>query len=102
MGVSGGGDPKLAAISPIEHVDEVKIPVLLIHGKNDTVVHYEQSSRMAQALTRAGKPVELVTLDGEDHYLSSSKTRLQMLSALVAFLEKHNPPNPPAQTASLP
>lgn len=102
MGVSGGGDPKLAAISPIEHVDEVKIPVLLIHGKNDTVVHYEQSSRMAQALTRAGKPVELVTLDGEDHYLSSSKTRLQMLSALVAFLEKHNPPDPPRETASLP
>jgi dipeptidyl aminopeptidase/acylaminoacyl peptidase len=84
----------LKAISPINFVDRVSVPVLLIHGLDDTVVHYAQSSDMAAALKRAGKPVELVTLKGEDHWLSRSETRLTMLQAAVDFVEKHNPPDP--------
>ena len=42
-----------------------RVPILLIHGKDDTVVPLEQSQIMADALKRAGKPVELVILDGE-------------------------------------
>jgi len=67
--------------------------VLLIHGKDDTIVPYEQSQILERALKKAGKPVELVTLEGEDHNLSRGATRLQMLQATIAFLEKHNPPN---------
>jgi dipeptidyl aminopeptidase/acylaminoacyl peptidase len=44
-------------------------------------------------LKKAGKPVELVTLTGEDHQLSRGATRLQMLTSMVGFLEKNNPPN---------
>jgi dipeptidyl aminopeptidase/acylaminoacyl peptidase len=93
MGVSGPRDPVLAAASPVEHVNAVQAPVLLIHGKDDTVVPYGQSQIMADALKRAGKQVELVTLKREDHWLSRSATRLQMLQATVAFLEANNPPN---------
>ncbi|WP_426166099.1 hypothetical protein [Sandarakinorhabdus sp. DWP1-3-1] len=39
----------------------------------------------------AGGDVELVTLAAEDHWLSRGPTRVQMLEATVAFLEKHNP-----------
>ena len=53
----------------------------------------DQSKRMEAALKRAGKPVEMVTLKGEDHWLSTSETRLQMLTASTAFLERCNPPN---------
>ena len=60
--------------------------------RDDTVVPIDQSERMADALKRARKPVELVELDGEDHWLSHSKTRLQMLEATVKFLEANNPP----------
>ncbi len=91
MGVSGPSDPLLKAISPIEHVNAVTAPVLLIHGKDDTVVPYEQSDVMADALKHAGKSVELVTLKHEDHWLSRSATRQQMLEASVAFLRKNNP-----------
>ena len=49
--------------------------------------------KTAKALKSAGKPVELVELDGEDHWLSRGATRLAMLKAAVAFLEKNNPPN---------
>jgi dipeptidyl aminopeptidase/acylaminoacyl peptidase len=88
MGAQGG----LEAISPVAHVDRVTIPILLVHGKDDTVVPYVQSQIMADALRKAGKPVEFVTLNKEDHWLSQGATRLQMLRAVVAFLEKNNPP----------
>jgi dipeptidyl aminopeptidase/acylaminoacyl peptidase len=36
--------------------------------------------------------VEFVTLKSEDHWLSRGETRLEMLQAMVSFLEKNNPP----------
>lgn len=93
IGARDQNDPVLAALSPASHADAVDIPVLLIHGRDDTVVPISQSRRMAEALREAGKPVELVELAGEDHWLSSGETRLQMLTATVAFLERHNPAN---------
>jgi dipeptidyl aminopeptidase/acylaminoacyl peptidase len=93
MGAADPSDPALAAISPIEHIANVSVPVLLIHGRDDTVVPYEQSDVMENALKRAGKSVTLVTLKHEDHWLSHSETRLQMLQATVDFLKANNPPN---------
>ncbi len=92
MGVEKAGDPVLDEISPIRHIDNVTIPILLIHGKDDTVVDYAQSQIMYDALKKAGKPVEFVTLAHEDHWLSTGATRLQMLEATMAFLAKNNPP----------
>jgi dipeptidyl aminopeptidase/acylaminoacyl peptidase len=91
MGVSSPNDPALNAISPIEHVSAVSAPILLIHGRDDTVVPYEQSDVMADALKHAGKSVEMIALKHEDHWLSRSATRQQMLAATVAFLQKNNP-----------
>ena len=88
MGAAGGWDE----ISPALHADHVTAPVLLIHGGDDTVVPYAQSVEMEGALRRAGKPVELITLKSEDHWLSRGATRLEMLRDTVAFLEKNDPP----------
>lgn len=92
MGVTGPDDPAVAAISPIRHLDAITVPVLLIHGKDDTVVPFEQSQVMYDALRKQGKEVQLVTLKDEDHWLSRGGTRLQMLQSSVAFLRAHNPP----------
>jgi dipeptidyl aminopeptidase/acylaminoacyl peptidase len=92
MGVTANDDSSVDAWSPALKADTITAPVLLIHGKDDTVVAFEQSRIMADAMRKAGKPVELVTLAGEDHWLSRGPTRIQMLEATVAFLEKHNPP----------
>ncbi|MBW7945723.1 MAG: S9 family peptidase [Sphingomonadaceae bacterium] len=89
-----GSGRDLDAISPARFAERADAPVLLIHGKDDTVVLYEQSTLMHRALQKAGKPVDLVTLKGEDHRLSKSATRLAMLSAAVVFIEKHNPAAP--------
>jgi dipeptidyl aminopeptidase/acylaminoacyl peptidase len=92
MGASGPADPHLATISPAAHADKVSIPVLIIHGKDDTVVPFEQSQVMTDALKKAGRSVDLVVLSHEDHWLSHSDTRLQMLQATMDFLLKNNPP----------
>lgn len=80
---------RLKSISPINHADAFQAPVLLIHGKDDTVVPIVQSEVMRKALKRAGKDVELIKLKGEDHWLSDGDTRLQTLKAMSAFVEKH-------------
>ena len=92
MGIAGPEDPVLDQISPIKHLDAVRVPVLLIHGRDDTVVPFEQSNLMLESLRHAGKEVELVALTHEDHWLSLGETRLQMLESTVAFLRAHNPP----------
>jgi dipeptidyl aminopeptidase/acylaminoacyl peptidase len=83
----------LDAISPSALAARADAPILLIHGKDDTVDPFEQSEIMEQALKRAGKPVELVTMENEDHWLSRGETRTTMLTSAVAFVEKHNPPD---------
>jgi dipeptidyl aminopeptidase/acylaminoacyl peptidase len=95
MGTETVNNPVLDMISPAKLVDKATVPIQLIHGKDDTVVRFEQSTSMEKALRAAGKLVELVTLPGEDHWLSRAPTRIAMLTAMVAFLEKHNPPDPP-------
>ncbi|HYL00462.1 MAG TPA: prolyl oligopeptidase family serine peptidase [Steroidobacteraceae bacterium] len=93
MGVTGSDDPVLDTISPVKHVDAVNVPVLLIHGRDDAIVPFEQSSLMFEALKRARRNVQLVALKHEDHWLSRSETRLQMLQASIAFLHANNPPD---------
>jgi dipeptidyl aminopeptidase/acylaminoacyl peptidase len=91
MGAARLNDRALDALSPAHLAASIDSPLLLIHGKDDTVVPIEQSRVMAEALRRAGKPVEFVELPGEDHWLSRSETRRQMLVETVRFLETHNP-----------
>lgn len=86
-----GSEEELAAVSPARLAARADAPILLIHGEDDTEVPPEQSRFMERALREAGKPVEYLALNGEDHWLSREKTRLAALQAAVAFVEKHNP-----------
>lgn len=82
---------KLRSISPANYAENVKAPILLLHGDDDTVVPLTQSTRMRNALRSAGKQVELIRLKGEDHWLSVADTRMQTLRAMDDFLAKHMP-----------
>ena len=93
MGVNGPSDPLLQQLSPIKHIATINVPVMLVHGRDDTVVRFDQSSDMFDAMRHAKKAVEMVTLKNEDHWLSRSDTRLQMLQSSMAFLRAHNPPD---------
>jgi dipeptidyl aminopeptidase/acylaminoacyl peptidase len=79
-------DSSLAAKSPINSVNSIRIPILLVYGTGDGVVPNEQSERMAKALRAAGKNVKVAVLEGEDHWLSRREARTQVLRELETFL----------------
>lgn len=83
---------KRAEISPISFAKSVAVPVLLMHGDEDTVVPIEQSKAMYKALKKAKKDVRYIELEEEDHWLSRDKTRVQMVESSVKFIKRHNPP----------
>ncbi len=77
------------SVSPAKNAQHLRAPVLLIHGKQDTVVPYGQAEIMARAFRQNGKPYELVTLENEDHWLSTPSARLKVLQAIEKFLAAH-------------
>jgi dipeptidyl aminopeptidase/acylaminoacyl peptidase len=79
-------DPRVGQKSPARHARNIRAPVLLIHGSNDSVVPFAQSQMMDNALNSAGVPHQLVTLDSADHWLSSGATRTRLLSEIEKFL----------------
>lgn len=90
------GDPtadkaSIDPVSPVNLVNKVRAPILLIHGELDSVVPIKQSEIMADALKAAGKPYEFARLAGENHNITFQSTRIKTLQAMDAFLAKHNP-----------
>jgi dipeptidyl aminopeptidase/acylaminoacyl peptidase len=86
------GDPgkdaaRLDATSPAQHAAAaLKVPVLLIHGEEDTVTPISQSEKMAKALDRAGQKAEFIRLPQVGHREWRKKTERQVLSKMQEFL----------------
>lgn len=83
------GDDFLELISPINYVDKIKMPILLIHGENDLIVSLEQSEEMYDELSGEDKIVTFIELEDEGHHLQSNESRLQTLKAIDTFIHKH-------------
>jgi dipeptidyl aminopeptidase/acylaminoacyl peptidase len=83
IGDDGG---KLKNDSPARNASSVRIPILLVHGTHDAQAPYEQSRLMAAALDSAGKPYELLRLDGADHSIWRPIDRAAMLTKIEQFL----------------
>lgn len=82
---------QLKETSPVRLVERIKVPILLIHGQDDTVVPVAQSRAMAAALKEHKKPFQYVELEGGSHYLDYLPDRKQTFEALDAFLKKYLP-----------
>lgn len=87
MGLTRFDTEKIRAKSPAYLAKNVRGPILLIHGKDDTVVPLIQSRQMAKALKEAGKPYEIIELEGEDHWLSREPTRARFFAEMERFLK---------------
>ncbi len=79
---------QLRDTSPINNVDAIKIPILLIHGDKDLSVDVSHSERMAKALKKAKKPYKLVIFKDGNHHLQLEKHRISFLRELEAFLDE--------------
>ncbi|KAH7313422.1 Alpha/Beta hydrolase protein [Stachybotrys elegans] len=57
--------------SPLFYADRIQAPVLLIHGKTNTIVSIEQARLMADALHKSGSEAKLVEITGDEHIFSA-------------------------------
>ncbi|HEY8586594.1 MAG TPA: prolyl oligopeptidase family serine peptidase [Rhodanobacter sp.] len=91
----GTDDATIRSISPIYHLDKFNVPVLIIHGKDDPRVPYQNATELRSALDKAGKPYEWLVRDKEQHGFYSEQNNLDFYAALQAFLDKHIGTNVP-------
>ena len=85
----GMGTVDLDAISPINHVDQIKRPLLLGHGANDPRVKLQESETIASAMEARGLPIDFVVFPDEGHGLSNPRNSLAMIALVEAFLQRH-------------
>jgi dipeptidyl aminopeptidase/acylaminoacyl peptidase len=69
------------SMSPFNHADKIKAPLLLIHGRDDgnPGTMPMQSEMLFQALSSMGATVRLVTLPKEDHEYRARESLLHVL-----------------------
>lgn len=83
----GNDSDELKAGSPLRAPEKIRIPVLLVHGEDDTTVVPEQSERMARMLQLAKKKHELMIIKDGDHSLSRFEWRQALYAKLEEFLK---------------
>ncbi len=96
--VLGSDVARLRTQSPAYSAQNIKAPVLLIHGKVDGRADYEHAKRMRAALEKNQKKVEWLALEGEGHGAYDEQTRRAVYERILQFLDT-NLKTPPA-TAS--
>lgn len=84
------GDRKaLGAISPTSLAGNIKVPVFLAAGGEDTVTPIAQTRRMEAALRKASVPVETMYALTEGHGFYTDANRKEFYTRLLAFLSTH-------------
>ncbi|HKB41835.1 MAG TPA: S9 family peptidase [Gemmataceae bacterium] len=79
----------LKKISPINHVDKIRCPMMVIHGANDPRVPIGEAEQIVAALKKREVPVEYLRYEDEGHGLAKLKNRLDAYPKMVAFLNRH-------------
>ena len=91
--VEGEDWRNLDTISPVKNVSRIVRPIMVAHGRNDRRVPFEQYNVLHRAVVRTDKPVEFHAYD-DGHSFANQENEEKFLTAMVTFLEKHNPPYP--------
>lgn len=82
----GTDDEEFKAGSPRRNADQVKVPVLFVHGDDDWQVAVEHSRSMARLLTTKDRKPEIVIIKDGNHSLTRAEWRETLLSHLESFL----------------
>ncbi|MBP2252285.1 dipeptidyl aminopeptidase/acylaminoacyl peptidase [Halarchaeum solikamskense] len=78
----------LESISPINNVDRIEAPLLVMHGANDPRVPVEEAEQIA-AEASDHVPVEKLIFDDEGHGFSKLENRITAYRTVVDFLDEH-------------
>lgn len=79
----------LERISPLTHIENIRTPLFVIHGRNDPRVPLYEAEQIVSALERRGQEVELRIFDDEGHGLSKRKNRIAGYAEAAQFLCRH-------------
>ena len=71
--------------SPINHVDELSTPLIVLQGADDTVVPPSHSERIVEALSAKGVPVAYVVFEGEGHGFRQAANVVRAVEAELWF-----------------
>jgi dipeptidyl aminopeptidase/acylaminoacyl peptidase len=79
----------LEEISPINKVDRIRAPLLVIHGANDPRVPISEAEQMVARLRSLGRTVEFLRLDDEGHQIAKLHNKLVAYPMAADFLRHH-------------
>ncbi|MDR9441565.1 MAG: S9 family peptidase [Schleiferiaceae bacterium] len=72
--------------SPINHVDKLEDPYLLVHGGGDDNVHLQNTMRMVDALVAANKQFDMFVYPNRTHSIAGGNTRYHLYRMMTDFL----------------
>ena len=76
--------------SPINYVDRIVTPLLLVHGEEDERVPIDHAYDLQRAFKKAGKPVpELIELENEGHTPRNEQNNLHWRRKVIQFFDQH-------------
>ncbi len=74
--------------SPKNRIKNIKKPILLFHGKKDTVISYEQTLKIKEILNRNNKYAEAIFFENEGHGFKNIETKELVIKKSQQFLKK--------------
>lgn len=91
------GDPmkdkaRLQERSPINFVDRIKAPLLLLAGGHDPRCPRTEAEQVASAVKKRGGVVELKVYENEGHGFARLENQIDALTRVAEFLNKYVPP----------
>lgn len=78
----------LLSASPITRIDDMRAPLLIIHGTNDPRVPLGEAEQIHAALKAKGVETELLVYPDEGHGLQKLKNRLDAYPKVADFLDR--------------
>jgi dipeptidyl aminopeptidase/acylaminoacyl peptidase len=78
----------LEAVSPINHIDNVAAPLMVIHGANDPRVPLSETEQLVAALDDRDIPVKFLLFDDEGHGVAKLKNKMVMYPSVIRFLDE--------------
>ncbi len=73
--------------SPINHINKIKKPILLFHGKKDTVISYKQTLKIQEILIQNNKYSEVIFFENEGHGFKNIENRELVMQKSQDFLK---------------
>ena len=74
--------------SPLYNADDFNNSILLLHGAADTNVPVGESKQFYAALKILGKDVEMVLVEGEDHWIIDYDKRIKWHHTILSWFDK--------------